>query len=199
VKKLILTALLFGVTVSAKPQGFIFLDNINNVSLDPLATANGLFWLSTTGTPVLINQDFNATFYGGATSNSLSLIKTFLLSNGTARGDNGFGPGTFLDPTGASYPILGSTTFAFFQVQAWTGNFSSYAAALAAGAPAAQSPVFVNPVCQPPCAPPDLVNMPAMVLSGIPEPSTLALCGIGSLLALMCWQRKRITGESVRY
>src|SRR5215467_10022138 len=103
-KKLILSGLLFGVMFSAKPQGsFIYLDNIANNSPDPLATANGLFWLSTGGTPVLINQDFNAAFYGGGSSNSLSLIKTFLLSDGTASGANGFGPGTFLDPTENNY------------------------------------------------------------------------------------------------
>jgi hypothetical protein len=198
-KKLILSALLFGVTVSAKPQGWIALDNTFNNSPDPLATANGLFWLSTGGTPpVLINQDFNAAFYGGGSSNSLSLIKTFLLSDGSASGSSAFGPGTFLDPAGPYYYVAGTGTSGFFQVQAWTGNFNSYAAAVSAGAPAAQSPVFINPVGIPPGPPPDLVAMPAMVLSGIPEPSTFALCGIGGLLALMCWQRKRITSESVR-
>src|SRR5215471_16087503 len=149
-KKLILTALLFGVTVSAKPQGAIYLDNINNSSPDPLATTSGLFWLSTGGTPVLINQDFNAAFYGGATSNSLSLLATFLLSDGTAHGDNSFGPGTFVDPNLGGYLIPGTTLSAFIQIQAWTGNFNSYAAAFSFGAPSAQSPVFINPVSIPP-------------------------------------------------
>src|SRR5215467_1871191 len=175
-KKLILSGLLFGVMFSAKPQGsFIYLDNIANNSPDPLATANGLFWLSTGGTPVLINQDFNAAFYGGATSNNLSLLATFLLSDGTASHDNAWAPGTFLDPNGKGYIIAGTTLSGFVQIQAWTGNFNSYLAALNGGAPAAESPVFVNPVGIPPGPPLPLYGMPAMVLSGIPEPSTFAL------------------------
>jgi len=89
---------------------------------DRLATADGLFWLSRGGTPALINQDFNASFYGGITSNNLSLIKTFLLSDSTARGDNNFGPATFLDPTGNSY-MPGGDISAFFQIQAQSGEF----------------------------------------------------------------------------
>jgi hypothetical protein len=180
-----LLCLLMGFTAAVYAQCFIFLDNINNNSPDPLATANGLFWLSTGGTPALINQDFNAAFYGGSTSNSLSLIKTFLLSNGSASGVTAFGPGTFLDPTGNEYPVAGAFTSGFFQVQAWTGNFNSYAAAVAAHAPAAQSPIFVNAVACPTAPPPDLYNMPAMILSGVPEPSTFALAALGGLCALL--------------
>ena len=183
-KAFVISAFVVGLAVGVYAQGFVYLDNFSNDNTNPLATANGLFWLSTGGTPALINQDFNAAFYGGATSNNLSLIKTFLLSDGIH--DNPF-PGIFLDPTGNSYPVSGATTLAFFQVQAWTGNFNSYAAAVAAGAPAAQSLIFLNPVSQPPGSPLPLFGMPAMVLSGIPEPSTFALGALGGLCAwLLC-------------
>ena len=57
--------------------------NFNNNSTNPFAAVNGLFWVSTGGTPVLINQEFNAAFYGGTSSNGLALLGRFLLSNGT--------------------------------------------------------------------------------------------------------------------
>lgn len=46
----------------------VWLDNIWNTSADPAAGSNGQFWIQTNGTSlVLINQDFNAAFYAGAT------------------------------------------------------------------------------------------------------------------------------------
>jgi len=190
-KKIITSAFLIGSALGVYAQGYIALDNLSNTNTaNPLATASGLFWLSTGGMPVLINQDFNAAFYGGVTSNNLSLIATFLLSNGTATHDNPF-PGMFSDPTGNGYPIPGATTSAFFQIQAWTGNFNSYVAALNGDAPAAQSPIFINSVSVPPGGIPSLDSMPAVVLSSVPEPSTFALLGIGGLYVLLWrWQKK---------
>ena len=144
-KSTIVIAFLFQVAVRVYAQGSIALDNNSNNSTSPAATANGLFWVSTGGTPFLINQDFNAAFYGGANSNSLAPIAVFLLSNGTATHDNPF-PGLFSDPTAQAYAIPDTSQSAFFQIQAWTGNLDSYAAAVSGGAFAAQSPVFGNPV-----------------------------------------------------
>src|SRR5438552_4949712 len=94
-----LIGMLLGLLIArAYGQGDIGLDNSFNTSTDPFATANGLFWTSTGGAPVLINQDFNAAFYVGATSNNLPLLRTFLLSDGTAAHDNFSGPGKFTDP-----------------------------------------------------------------------------------------------------
>jgi|SRR5882724_11107096 len=94
--KRIFSALLIGVAITAYPQGQLVLDNLSNTSTSPIATANGLFWLSTGGAPVLIDQDFNAVFYAGTNSSSLSPIATFLISNGTAVGDHA-GPGFFFE------------------------------------------------------------------------------------------------------
>jgi|SRR6266850_1422665 len=187
-KKSILESLLGALAVGAYAQGQIALDNFSNTSTAPSAAANGLFWLSTAGSPVLINQDFNAAFYGGANSSSLALLSLFLLSDGSAVHDNAF-PGKFSDPTVNVYTIQGATTSAFFQIQAWTGNFNSYAAAVAGGSAAAQSPVFVNPVELPPGPPADFINMPAMVLSTVPEPSIFALAGLGCSVLLWRWRR----------
>src|SRR5215471_3005531 len=89
----ITTALLTRLAPGAYAQSGIFLDNINNTGGSG-ATTNGLFWVKTNNNnPVLIHQDFNAAFYGGTNSTNLSLIAQFLLSDGTATGDNIFGAG----------------------------------------------------------------------------------------------------------
>jgi len=183
-KTLHVSIFVMGVAASAFGQGQLGFDNLSNGNTSPTATSGGLFWLSTDGTPTLIHQEFNATLYGGTDSSSLALLTTVLLSNGTGIGDNPF-PGYFKEPSGNVYTIQGAVTSAFFQVQAWTGNFNSYAAAVTAGAPTAQSPVFVNSVDVPPGAPDTLVGMPAMIL-GVPEPSAFALLGVGALCLLLC-------------
>ena len=192
-KKIIINTFVMGFVVVVNAQGWVALDNVSNTSTNPLATASGLFWLSTGGTPILINQDFKAAFYVGLTSNSLPLLATFLLSDGTATHDNPFS-GFFLDPTGKAYTIQNAFTSVFVQIQAWTGNFNSYTAAVAAGAPAAQTPIFINPVDVPPGPPAELTGMPAMVLA-VPEPSTFVLGGLGGICALLLWQGRRNTNE----
>jgi hypothetical protein len=188
VKAFVISTFLIGLSGSLYGQGQLILDNCN-IGYDPAATSGGLFWIRTGTAPVLIQQDFNAAFYAGTDSSSLSLISTILLSNGTALGDNAGGPGTFFDPSGAIYTFQ-SFNSVFVQIQAWTGNFNSYAAAVNAGGPAAQSPIFANPLGIPPAPPAQLFGMPAMVLSGIPEPSTFALVGAGGVFALLL-RRKR--------
>jgi hypothetical protein len=195
-KKFYLTIVVTGFAVRAFCQGAIGLDNIGNTSMSPTATSNGLFWLATGGTVSLINQDFNAAFYGGADSGSLSLLATFLLSNGTAAGDNSVGPGTFGDPVGNQYFIPGATSEDFFRVEAWTGNLNSYAEAVNAGAPAARSPIFLNPVSVPPGGLPDLIGMPAVVLA-VPEPSVFALFGLGGLAVVLARRYRKKTHEIV--
>jgi hypothetical protein len=191
----ILTAIVCILAVRAEAQGRVVLDNVQNSCTDPSTAANGLFWLKTSDTtgPILINQDFNAAFYGGSDSSSLSLLASFLLSNGSAAGDNAFGPGKFIDPAGNGYTIPGATTSAFFQVQAWTGTFNSYASALSGGAFASQSPVFLNPVSIPPGTAPGLTGMPAMVMS-VPEPSTFLLAELGAF-ALVPLLRGRLNSH----
>ena len=161
-----LTALLTVQAVCARAQSEVFLDSTDNTSMNTSSTANGLFWISTNGAaPVLMDQDFNVAIYAGTTTN-LTLFATFLLSDGSAAGDNSYRAGTFLDPTCTSRTVSGADSGAFFQVQAWTGNYDSYAAAVAAGCCAGQSGVFSNAVVAPPGLPPSLRQMPAIVLAG---------------------------------
>ena len=182
-KQIIATLAFISLLRTGYSQGQLSLDNLHNDSQSPSATSNGLFWISTGGAPALLNQDINAVFYIGTNANNLPVFATFLLSNGTANGDNVFGPGTFTDPTLKNY-TLPSSTSVFIQIQAWTGNFDSYAAAINAGAPAAQSPIFINPVDVPPGPVSELISMPAMVLA-VPEPSILALLSVAGLAWLL--------------
>ena len=173
-KQKLFTLIFLGFEAVAHAQGAVTLDNSNNSSPSPTATSNGLFWISTAGTPTLITGDFNAAFYGGTDPSKLALLATFLLSNGTAAGDNFWGPGTFSDPTESPYSIPGASVSAFFQIQAWTGDFDSYPLAVAGGAAAAQSPAFVNPTSVPPAGPAlFLTGMPAIVLE---DSGTLSVC-----------------------
>jgi hypothetical protein len=174
-KSFFLGLLVIGSATGAYAQGFVFLDNINNTSTSPSATSGGLFFINPAGGGLLSNGDLNAAFYGGTDSANLSLIASF--SGAAAAGSGGFGPGTFLDPTGKSYPIAGSTTSAFFMVQAWTGTATSYATATTK----AQSSVFLNPVAAVPNPPPDLTGMPAVACL-CPEPSTFAFIALGAAI-----------------
>jgi hypothetical protein len=183
-KSFFLGLLVIGSATGAYAQGFVFLDNINNTATSPSATSGGLFFINTGAGPVLQNGDFNAAFYGGTDSANLSLIASF--SGAAAVGSGGFGPGFWLDPTGKSYPIPGSTTSAFFQIQAWMGTATSYASATGAKG---QSAVFNNPVAQVPTPPPDFANMPAVIMV-VPEPSTFALAGLGAAALLIFRRRK---------
>src|SRR6266566_4463078 len=166
IKKLVPAALLFALATAAYAQPEVYLDNVYaGTSTNSNATTNGLFWIQTNGTAaVLINKDFNAAFYGGTNATNLSIISTFLLSNGTATGDNASGSGTFSDPTGMGRIVSGASSSAFFRIQAWTGNSTNYTQAVAAGAYCAQSAAFSNSVASPPNVPPDLTGMPAIVL-----------------------------------
>jgi hypothetical protein len=192
-KKLLLTALLVGLAAGAYAQGQVALDNNVNTNPSATATTGGLFFLNTGGGPVLINQDFNVSFYGGSDSTSLTLLRSFF--GATATGDNAFGMGTFTDPQGVAATIPGATTVAFFRIEAWTGAATSWGAASSRNAPNLANPtvggeIFSNPVATPPGTPPDFTSMPAITISAVPEPSMFALAGLGAAALLIFRRRK---------
>jgi hypothetical protein len=189
VKKLLIISLALVAAAATHAQGNICLDNIFNTDTSFLATRNGLFFIDSGNGPHLITQDFNVTFYGGTDSANLQLIRSFF--GAAAAGDNAFGPGTFIDPTGICAVIAGATNMAFFRIEAWVGSATSYASAFF---PKGASPVFRNPVNGPPNAPPDFTEMPAICLGPlegcVPEPSTSALAGLAAGALLLFRRRK---------
>jgi hypothetical protein len=170
-------------------------DNMGNTT-NPNATTGGLLWIDTGGGPALANNDVNLQLLGGTSPTSLSVCPlaadgtpppsntTLLLSDGTANGDvTAFGDGVFIDNTCQTYDVPGSAYegMYYFQLFAWSGMYDTYAAAFAASAAGvpgvyvARTPVFQNPAggyidashSVPPSLPPDLVDMPAMVMRAV--------------------------------
>lgn len=189
-KKLILsTAMAMVVAAGAYAQGLIAIDNNVNTSNNQAATSGGLFWKGAS----LLAEDANLTLLGGADAGSLAPLKTFLLSNGSATGSSAFGAGTWTDLSGGTYAVAGvaAGAAATLQVQIWLGNYNTYAAAVAAGAYAGQSTTFTQTLGGGNLVPPDLTGMPAVTLSQVPvpEPSTIALAGLGAA-ALLIFRRR---------
>jgi hypothetical protein len=192
-KKLLLSAIVASAaTVGVYAQGTINVDNSNNGNTSPSAASGGLVFLQTgNAAPVLYGQNFSVEVFGGASAGSLSPIVTL---TGANQVDN-FGGGVFVDPNGGTYAVPGVALSgtATLEVEAWTGNFTSYAAASAQGSGAAFGEVIFQNATggggTPPGTPVDLVGMPALVLT-TPEPSTIALGGLGAA-ALMLFRRRK--------
>ena len=103
-------------------------------------------------------------------------------------------PGGFNDPSlGYVYKVPGDNMgYAYFVLRAWTGDFTSYAAAVAGGALVGTTPVFVNNAQLGLMPTPDLAQMPALILKPVPEPSTLLLAGAGLLgLLAYAWRKRK--------
>jgi len=191
-KKLILTALMAtGFAAGAFAQGQVFADNPNGVG-GTGATTGGLVFVGTTP----ITQDFSFTLLGGSSAGSLSVLLTDTLVGNTAQGDYSFGavPGQFADQSGnpLTVPTVGGAAngVAFFELQAWLGNSATYAGALAANAGAGQTTVWSQSTGGASAVfPKDLDGMPALIIT-VPEPTTIALGGLGAAALLLFRRRK---------
>jgi hypothetical protein len=193
-KKLLLTTLLAGITALAYGQGQVQLFNSDNASANPGsgATSGGLFFLDTGSGPALVGTDFNVVFTMGPASGpttTVSFIGT--QSGGPANGDNAFGPGTFFDLSGSSYPVPGVPNgTCTMTIQAWTGSSATYAGATFKGTATYSQRVSDSTISPPPTAP-SLVDMPSIIMTGsVPEPSTFALAGLGAAALLIFRRRK---------
>jgi len=196
-KKLVLSiALVAGLAASAFAQGTILLDNSANTSQSATATSGGLFWINTTGNPVILNQDINIALFGSSSQGgTYTAIATLLLSNHTADGDITFyGGGILNDQSGNSYFVPGTTSAGtgWFYIQAWLGTATSYAAAGAVakydGSTTAGG-IFSTPLGGGSTPAQSLNGMPAVVLV-VPEPGTFALAGLGAAALLIFRRRK---------
>jgi hypothetical protein len=139
------------------------------------------------------SQDLNLQLLEGSTSSTATtVLATLLLNNTSANGDISVF-GFIYDNSGTVYSAPAGTDY--FQVLAWTGNYSSYAAASGSGQVgvyAGSSPVFSEAVPAPPATPPALTGLGTINLtqvSTVPEPSTLAMTGVG-LASMLFFRRK---------
>jgi len=217
-KKLILgSTLAVAFSLGAFAQGQISLDNTLNTNASKTATANGLVWIgATTASAVLLGSatdpnfaassaisgnaedDINIQLLGGSSVGSMAVIQTWLMSDGSAFGDNIFAQaseyGLIIDPAGASLTVSGVALsgIATMEVLAWAGTYNSYAAAVG-NTYAGSTGAFLNPVSSagpPPGPATALSGMPALILTNVPEPTTFALMGFGSLSLLLFRRRK---------
>jgi len=192
-KKLILTgALAVTIAAGAMAQGTVTLDNANNFGAAMGALTGGSIYLN----GALLNQDVNVQLMGGASAGSMTTIATLLLSNGTAVSDYSFlgNPGQFADPNGLNYSIPGVALngTAFLELFVWTGT-TSYANALASGNSGIYSSVTGGGSVG--GAPPNPAvsigdAMPSFNVVPVPEPATLAICGLGAASLLLFRRRK---------
>jgi hypothetical protein len=208
-KKLILSVAAVGsLALTGFGQGVIYFDGSNNTSTSPTATSEGQVFLNgvlDTGT------DINAELVYGTSSAAVSLanpVVTLLLSSSATQGNStlgetltgvgdvtDFGSGVLFDGSGTAYqfPTIASGTAVFFDVYGWTGNFSSYAAALASGtALTGSSGVFSEILASATGTANDIEGMGALNLTStaVPEPTTMALAGLGGL-SLFFLRRKK--------
>jgi hypothetical protein len=193
-KKLILTlTAVAGFSVAGFSQGAITLDG----SLGGNILINGV---------VDTTQDLNAILYGGTSPttvttpiitllNSSSLQSSSSLTGQTlsASGDiQDNSNGTFYDNNGNAYivPNVPSGSTGYFELVLWTGNGNS---PTAPGIDAATSTVFSEVLVATTSPIPAVANnLPSINLvptTVVPEPSTLAMAGVG-LASMLFFRRK---------
>jgi hypothetical protein len=199
-KNILLTTIaITGLAVSVYGQGFIYLDGSANSDPSSTATSNGQVFINgvnDTGT------DINVELLGGSTALTMTPIITLLLSDSSptnnptgvpggvanAAGDitavGGAGP---YDLSGQFYQVPGVPVGnkGYFEILGWLGGNTFAGATLYTGMTA----TFNETTCG--SSPPFTVldQMPALDLSAVPEPTTMALLGLSGLSLLLFRRR----------
>jgi hypothetical protein len=183
-----------GTAVSAYGQGVLIWNIANTGGIS--ATSNGLLYTNNNGNTGLfdgINNNVGIEALGGSGSPS-SLLGVFTAAT-DAKGYTGFDLGKFQAGNAVQVPGVAAGGVATIQLNIWYdgagGLFPSYAAASSGGGLVA-SATFQNPTSNPGGIPPSpdqqMVGMPSMTLV-VPEPSTIALAGLG-IAALLIFRRR---------
>jgi hypothetical protein len=197
-KKLIITAIaVAGLTVSGYSQGLVQFANFSGTAGAKVYNNTGSGNVLQTGSTTL------ELFYGPAGSTLAQLLalntgKVFTYNMSTTPSISGeffYGTVTTAQPAGGG--SADATLNVELAIAGWTGNFSSYAAAVAGNAPLSGiTAAFGNPTGgggSPPSTAATLVDWTAansLVLAPVPEPTTLALGGLGAAALLLFRRRK---------
>jgi len=214
-KKTLLTLATLGMAVGAFGQGLVYFDNLSAASpYIQIENAQGgvisvAYALNDSGknpgsAPWYVALLYNATSGGGIAQ---SVMNTDILATyepNTSSGSGNDGTGTFEDYSGGTRvkvqaPNVGAATF---EVVSWIGTATTWTAALAGGATyTGESPEFTLAAVAttgtpaPPAVPSvngtgawnGLLNMTP---ASVPEPTTIALGGLGAA-ALLLFRRKK--------
>jgi hypothetical protein len=181
-KKTILSAMLMtGLVVTLYGQQ-VFIDTTGGGGL--------IIKQGATQIPLPAGEVINAQLFGGTNANSMSPIVSVLAPNLLAAGG-----GLIYDLSGLSYtiPNVSANADAFLSLQFWIGPYTSYALAQQAGGFVGDSGVFQNHTGGggvPASIPAALTGMPNVIVSAVPEPSTVALAGLGAAALLMYRRRQ---------
>jgi hypothetical protein len=198
-KKTLTTIALVGATLGAFAQGTVLFENslgTGNVSFSGGSSPSAASPAGTYDVALLFNP---ATSTAGITQAQLTQV-AFYAPAGT-----GNGAGYFYDPATVTTPS--GTGSGVFEVVAWAGgSFTTWAAASAAGSgvtyltTGANLVEFVNSMGSNPANPPATAAVPLsgtggtwngnLVLTPVPEPTTIALGGLGAA-ALMMFRRRK--------
>lgn len=205
-KKLLALALMGSFTLTVFGQGQVVFNNLNSgiglkspVYYQP--TADPASAVLADGT---LYPDLKAALLGGVTSGTAATIKNAgnlsLLaapSDATATwvGFRSGAPAGYVIATGDTSRVVSGVDWggsALVQMVGWKGSETTYAAALAAGDPVGVS----NPLTLTlPTGPTStdltyLTGLQSFTITGVPEPSTFALAGLGAAALLIFRRRK---------
>jgi len=175
-----------GATVASTTGGLVFINGVRDNATDINLT---LLWGTTAGTvnnvlnldPLLLNSPANT---------------SWLASQPTGSGDmTSYGGGAMFDPNGNTYvvPTAAAGSQIFIMLEGWTGNATSYAAALTTlGANAGQlaNPFSITLAANTSPIQPDTHGMGSLNLVSVPEPATIALGSLGGA-ALLAFRRRK--------
>lgn len=184
-KKLLLTIALGVACVSALAQGQLNFSSFALPQVNVVINDAPQFGGATLG-----GTAFAADIFWGAagTTDSTRLTALNLPSNFLT----GAGAGHFIGGA-RTVPVAGGTTIVV-QVRAWdTADGASYQQCFSSGSATARvgwSGLFNVTVTEPPNTPPNLVGLTAFSLQPVPEPSTMALAGLGAAALLIFRRRK---------
>ncbi len=185
--------------------GTVDLNNYDNDGSSSSPSGNTAIWQGAVGTSADVNSTF-VQILGGSTSGNLALIASASIGgNPTAFPANSLGgaynvsQGNYFDGGYGTVVGVGGGGTAFFEVQAWEGASTYALAQTTAGAWSGSTAIWsqaVGSVVPAVGAPsPASFLMPTDIVmaqtQAVPEPSTLAMAGLGGFGMLMAMRRKK--------